>query len=68
MLSVSTHIYTVDEITSYLKVLIENEEKLQDIWIRGEVSNFKRAASGHIYFTYEYKCINSSVIYDWDKG
>lgn len=50
MLSVSTHIYTVDEITSYLKVLIENEEKLQDIWIRGEVSNFK-SPSRHFYFS-----------------
>jgi len=50
MLSTSTHIYTVDEITSYLKVLIEGEEKFQDIWVRGEISNFK-FPSRHLYFS-----------------
>jgi exonuclease VII large subunit len=23
---------------------------LRDVWVRGEVSNWKRAASGHLYF------------------
>jgi len=50
MLATSTHIYTVDEITSYLKVLIEGEEKFQDIWVRGEISNFK-FPSRHLYFS-----------------
>jgi len=42
-------ILTVSEITKKLKnLLIEN---FSDIWVRGEVSNCKTAASGHIYFT-----------------
>jgi len=43
------HIYTVKEVTSYIKREIENDEKLQDIWVRGEISNFK-FPSRHLYF------------------
>lgn len=41
--------YTVSEITSEIKVLIE--EKFSFIWISGEISNFKIPYSGHYYFT-----------------
>ncbi len=43
------HIYTVGEITRYIKRLVEGDEALQDIWVRGEISNF-RAPSRHLYF------------------
>jgi exodeoxyribonuclease VII large subunit len=43
------HIYTVSELTSELKNLLE--EKYPFIWIYGEISNFKKPASGHFYFT-----------------
>ncbi|MFQ5835669.1 MAG: exodeoxyribonuclease VII large subunit, partial [bacterium] len=39
----------VGEITRYIKRLVEGDEALQDIWVRGEVSNFK-APSRHLYF------------------
>jgi len=43
------NILTVSEITKKIKyLLIEN---FSDIWVRGEVSNCKTAASGHIYLT-----------------
>lgn len=45
----SVHIYTVGEITRYIKRLMEGDEALQDIWVRGEISNFK-APSRHLYF------------------
>ncbi|MGC9396165.1 MAG: exodeoxyribonuclease VII large subunit [Anaerolineae bacterium] len=45
------HPYTVSEITGRIRVLLEQEPLLQDVWIEGEVSNFSRASSGHIYFT-----------------
>ncbi|MBN1681027.1 MAG: exodeoxyribonuclease VII large subunit [Anaerolineae bacterium] len=43
--------YTVYELTIYIRDLFDLDPRLQDVWIEGEISNFKRAASGHLYFT-----------------
>ncbi len=43
--------WTVSELTRYLRQLMENDDFLQDIWVYGEISNFKRHTSGHIYLT-----------------
>jgi len=43
--------WTVGALTQYIKELLEFDDLLQDVWLRGEVSNFARAASGHLYFT-----------------
>ena len=43
------HIYTVSEITQVIKGLLE--EKVGEIWLEGEISNFNAAASGHFYFS-----------------
>lgn len=43
--------WTVTSLTLYLRDLFENDEALQDLWVQGEISNFTRAASGHLYFT-----------------
>ncbi len=45
------HEATVTQINNYLKVLIERTPVLGDIWIKGEISNFKLHSSGHIYMT-----------------
>jgi exodeoxyribonuclease VII large subunit len=42
---------TVSDLNHYLRQLLESDLLLQNLWIRGEVSNFARPASGHIYFT-----------------
>ncbi len=42
---------SVSILTQHLSSLIRFDEVLQDIWVRGEVSNFTRAASGHLYFS-----------------
>ncbi|MGC9468404.1 MAG: exodeoxyribonuclease VII large subunit [Anaerolineae bacterium] len=42
---------TVSEVTSRIRSLIESEPVFQDLWLEGEVSNFSRASSGHIYLT-----------------
>jgi exodeoxyribonuclease VII large subunit len=42
-------IYTVSELSLELKGLLE--QKFPDVWVSGEVSNFRAAASGHLYFT-----------------
>jgi exodeoxyribonuclease VII large subunit len=43
--------WTVTDLTRYLRELLESDELLQDVWVKGEVSNFSRPASGHLYFT-----------------
>ena len=47
----ATQIYRVSQITAYIKELFEGDYALQDLWLEGEVSNYSRAASGHVYFT-----------------
>jgi len=42
---------SVSQVTRLVKGVIDSEPGLQDIWVNGEISNYKRAASGHCYFT-----------------
>lgn len=43
---------TVSEINEYIRSLIEEEMLIQDIYVVGEISNFKNhIATGHFYFT-----------------
>jgi exodeoxyribonuclease VII large subunit len=44
-------VYPVQQVTRYLRELIESNRHLSDIWVSGEVSNLTRASSGHVYFT-----------------
>lgn len=39
------------ELVRYLRQALEADYRLQDVWVRGEVSNVSRPASGHLYFT-----------------
>ena len=41
---------TVSALTTHIVLLFEADDTLRDVWVTGEVSNWKRAASGHIYF------------------
>ena len=43
--------WTVSKLTFYIRKLLEENEVLQDVWVRGEISNLSRPASGHVYFT-----------------
>lgn len=43
--------FSVTEVTHYVRTLLEKDELLGDIWVRGEISNLARPRSGHIYFT-----------------
>ena len=45
------NIWTVTELTYYLRDLLESNSNLGDVWIAGEISNFSRPRSGHLYFT-----------------
>ncbi len=47
----SDHPRSVSEVTAQIRTLLEQEPAFQNLYIQGEVSNFSRASSGHIYFT-----------------
>lgn len=44
-------VFTVASLSNYLRVLLETDEILRDVWVRGEISNFSQPRSGHLYFT-----------------
>ena len=39
-------IYQVSEINAYLRSLLEEDPLLSDLWVRGEISNYKYHAQG----------------------
>ena len=45
-------IFSVSQINEYIKMTLESSPVLRDVFLRGEISNFKsNYASGHMYFT-----------------
>jgi len=44
-------VFSVAQVSRYLKEVLETDDILQDIWIRGEISGCKIYGSGHCYFT-----------------
>ena len=45
------HVFTVTEVNNLVKLLLDNEPMLQNVCVRGELSNYKMYPSGHHYFT-----------------
>jgi exodeoxyribonuclease VII large subunit len=43
--------YTVSQLVARIRTTVEADPLLEDVWVEGEVSNFRQAASGHCYFT-----------------
>lgn len=44
-------VFTVSEITRRIRTWLEADRVLQDVWLMGEVSNWRQSPAGHIYFT-----------------
>ncbi|WP_273319419.1 exodeoxyribonuclease VII large subunit [Vallitalea guaymasensis] len=44
-------IFSVSQVNAYIKKIFVNDYVINDIWIKGEVSNCKIHRSGHVYFT-----------------
>ena len=42
---------TVQELNKYIKNKIDDDEYLNNVYVKGEISNFKLHYSGHMYFT-----------------
>jgi exodeoxyribonuclease VII large subunit len=47
----STKIFTVKEINNYIKSIFDHDAILSNVYIKGEISNYKLHSSGHAYFT-----------------
>jgi len=45
------HYLTVHALTKYIKRKFDADPHLQGVYLKGEISNFKRHSSGHMYFT-----------------
>lgn len=41
----------ISQLTRYIKYKIDNDIHLQDVYLKGEISNFKAHTRGHFYFT-----------------
>ena len=44
-------VYSVTEVNSYIKHMFEQDFVLNNVYVKGEISNCKYHTSGHIYFT-----------------
>ena len=44
-------VITVSQLNNYIKRYIDANKALTSLWVKGEISNFKRHSSGHIYMT-----------------
>ena len=44
-------VFTISQVTSHVRSVLERDVELQDLWVRGEVSNLARPGSGHSYFS-----------------
>lgn len=47
----SNNALSITELNNYIKGLFDNDPRLSDIWLKGEISNFKFHSTGHLYFS-----------------
>lgn len=43
--------FSVSQVNEYIKMLLEGNPNLNDLWVQGEISGAKLYASGHLYFS-----------------
>ena len=57
-------IYSVSDVNRYIKNVINQDENLKYIFVKGEISNFKAGANGHLYFSLKDKeCLISVCMF-----
>ncbi|MBQ7572819.1 MAG: exodeoxyribonuclease VII large subunit [Clostridia bacterium] len=49
--SIAPRTATVSQINGYIKKILDHNIILNNVWIKGEISNYKRHTSGHMYIT-----------------
>lgn len=43
--------FSVSQVNEYIKMLLEGDPNLSDLWVQGEISGAKLYSSGHLYFS-----------------
>ena len=51
MISVKPTVYSVSQLNAYVKNILDNDDNLKQLFVTGEISNFKAHYSGHLYMT-----------------
>jgi exodeoxyribonuclease VII large subunit len=51
LMDIKREYLTVSELTTLIKYRLETEPVLNNVMVKGEISNFKHHTSGHMYFT-----------------
>ncbi|MNB73179.1 Exodeoxyribonuclease 7 large subunit [compost metagenome] len=44
-------VFSIKDLNRYIRMKLDSDTVLSDVWIRGEISNFTHHGSGHMYFT-----------------
>lgn len=60
--------FSISTINKYIKQLFDNNFSLQNIVIKGEVSNFKKYPSGHVYFSLKDEESSLKAVMFFDKA
>lgn len=56
--------FSVGQLNEYIKMLLEGNPNLNDIWVQGEISGAKLYSSGHLYFSLkDTDCVISAVMF-----
>ena len=42
---------TITQINDYIKIILDGDYRLNKVFLKGEISNFKNHSRGHLYFT-----------------
>ncbi len=51
MITPTPTVYSVNDLNSYVKQILDNDENLKYVFVTGEISNYKAHYSGHMYLT-----------------
>ncbi len=63
------HIYTVSELNNYIKAVLDEDAALSNVYIKGEISNYKLHSSGHHYMTIkDASAVLRAVMFKYDAG
>ena len=46
----SMEIFTVSQLADYVRITLESDPQLRDVWVTGEVTNLFQSSAGHVYF------------------
>ncbi|MCQ2087217.1 MAG: exodeoxyribonuclease VII large subunit [Bacilli bacterium] len=50
-MSLTRVVYSVSEVNRYIKNVVNNDQNLRFLSVKGEISNLKYGANGHVYFS-----------------